>query len=158
MYEKANRELIFKLFSKGLGPMAIAKRLEGVVSQSTVYKIVKDYKDTGKTERKPSTWKVSIRTIPLRKRVREKIRQDPRRSMRRMARDEGVLKTIMWRLCREDLGMIPYKKQRRQDGTPPPILWTDEKLFTMEAVHNIHNDRVLGTSKDSLGINVLSHF
>ena len=27
-----------------------------------------------------------------------------------MARDEGVSKTTMWRLCREDLGMIPYKK------------------------------------------------
>ena len=91
-----------------------------------------------------------------------------------MARDEGVSKTAMWRLCREDLGMIPYKKQRRQvlseatkakrlergcrilkilrDGTTPPILWTDEKLFTVEAVHDIHNDRVLGTSKDILGI------
>ena len=90
--------------------MAIAKRLEGVVSRSTVYKTVKDHKDTGKTERKPSTWKASVRTAPLRKRVPEKIRQDPRRSMRRMARDEGVSKTTMWRLYWEDLGMIPYKK------------------------------------------------
>ena len=45
-----------------------------------------------------------------------------------------------------------------RDGTTPPILRTDEKLFTMEAVHNIHNDRMLGTSKHSLGIDVLSHF
>ena len=79
-----------------------------------------------------------------------------------MARDEGISKTTMWRLCREDLGMIAYKKQRWQvlseatkakgleqgrqilkilrDGMPPPILWTDEKLFTVEAVHNIHID------------------
>ena len=104
----------FKLFSKGLGPMAIAKRLEGVVSRSTVYKTVKDYKYKGKTERKPSTQKASVRTAPLMKRVREKIRQDPRRSMRRMAREVGVSKTIMWRLCQEDLGMIPSKKQHWQ--------------------------------------------
>ncbi len=97
-----------------------------------------------------------------------------------MAKDEGVSKMTMWRVCWQDLGMTPYKKQRWQvlsedkkakclhrgrqllkilkDGTMLPILWTDEKLFTVEAVHNVRNDQVLGTSKEALGINVLSHF
>ena len=71
--------------------MAIAKRLEGVVSRSTIYKTVKDCKDTGKTERKPSTWKASVRTAPFRKRVRENISQDLRRSMRRDGQGQGRL-------------------------------------------------------------------
>ena len=28
------------------------------------------------------------------------------------------------------------------DGTQPQVLWTDEKLFTVQAVHNHQNDRI----------------
>ena len=32
----------------------------------------------------------------------------------------------------------------------PPVLWTDEKLFTIQAVHNAQNDRVLDRSKEDI--------
>ena len=178
--EQARRSLILYEFSKGLSASAIAKKFKGTICRSTVFQTIKDFKASGKIKRKPKTRMRPVRTASLVKRVREKIRRDPRRSMNKMAKDEGVSYPTMWRACRVDLGMTPYKKQRRQvlseatkakrlkrgrellkilkDGTCPPVLWTDEKLFTVEAVHNVQNDRVLGTSKDALGINVLSHF
>ncbi len=180
MSEQAQRELILELFSKSLSATAIAKKLEGVVHRATVFRTVKAFKESGKTQWKPSSRKLTVKTATMVKRMREKIRCDPRQSMRRMTKDEGVSKTTMWRVCRQDLGMTPYKKQRWQvlsedkkakhlhqgrqllkilkDGTMLPILWTDKKLFTVEAVHNVQNDRVLGTSKETLGTNVLSHF
>ena len=180
MSEQGRRELILSYFSKGMAPTLIAKKLTGIVGRATVFRVVRDFKEKGKTTRKASSRKPSVRTAQMVKRVREKIRRNPRRSMRKMAREEEVSQTTMWRLCRKTLGLTPFKKQRRQvlsdatkakrlergreilkilkDGMTPPILWTDEKLFTVEAVHNVQNDRVLGSSKEALGIEVLSHF
>ena len=151
MSEQANRELILSFFSKAWVQWPLWRDWREWWADPPSTRPWRDYKDTGKTERKPSTQKASVRTAPLRKRVWEKIRRDPRRSMRRMDRDKGVSKTTMWRLCWEDLGMIPHKKKRRQvlseatkakrleqgcqilkilrDGTPPLILWMDEKAF-----------------------------
>ena len=177
MSEQANHELILSFFGKAWVQWPLRRDWRGWWADPPSTRL---WRTTRIQERPRGSRKASVRTAPLRKRVREKIRRDPRRSMRRMARDKGVSKITMWRLCREDLGMIPYKKQRRQvlseatkakclergcqilkilrDGMMPPILWTDEMLFTVETVHNIHNDRMNGTSKGSLGIDMLSHF
>ena len=36
------------------------------------------------------------------------------------------------------------------DGTWPQVLWTDEKLFTVQAINNSQNDRIWIESKDSV--------
>ncbi|XP_059096688.1 uncharacterized protein LOC131891180 [Tigriopus californicus] len=114
MPEQSRREIILGLFPKGGAAKNIVTKLKGVVGQSMVFKTIKDFKEKDKTKRKPSTCQASIRTRPMVKRIREKIRRDPRRSIRKMAKEESVSVSTMWRLCRKDLGMIPYKKQRRQ--------------------------------------------
>ena len=77
-------------------------------------------------------------------------------------------KTTMLRLCKDDLKVYQYKlkkcqllsdaaKQKRLDGSKkrlrrhrngmlPDLIFSDEKLFTVEAAFNHRNDRVLSKS------------
>ena len=76
----------------------------------------------------------------------------------------------MQRVLINDLKVKPYEITKRQllcdttkkkyerskmlqnkllDGIWPQVLWTDEKLFTVQAIHNRKNDRIWIKSKDS---------
>ncbi len=85
-----------------------------------------------------------------------------------MTQEEGVGQTTLWEPVRKDLGFHSYKKEHRQllsvttkekrlvrgcqvlrrlttamaNGMPPPVLWSDEKLFSIKAIYNPQNDRV----------------
>ena len=37
-----------------------------------------------------------------------------------------------------------------RDGKQPSVLWTDEKLFTVQAVHNSQNDRIYAVNKSDI--------
>ena len=43
--------------------------------------------------------------------------------------------------------------KKLRDGTQPPILWTDEKLFTVYDVHNHQNDRIGAANKQDIPLN-----
>ncbi len=112
------------------------------------------------------------------KRICENIRRELRRSIRALAKDKGVSKTTTWTMVRKDLGMKAYKKQCQQLLSQArkakhfvrgkkilqhllrdmhlPILWTDEKVFNIQAIHHVQNDRVYGRFKENLGVEVLS--
>uniref|UniRef100_A0A0L8H621 Transposase Tc1-like domain-containing protein n=1 Tax=Octopus bimaculoides TaxID=37653 RepID=A0A0L8H621_OCTBM len=82
----------------------------------------------------------------------KKIRRNPRRSMRRMAKKAQTSPRTMRRICKSDLKLSPYKLQKRQllstptnekrlsrsrlllnrikDGTLRNIIFSDEKLFS----------------------------
>ena len=48
------------------------------------------------------------------KRVREKLRRNPRRSVVKLAQEEGIGRTTMTNIVTKDLGCKPYKMQKRQ--------------------------------------------
>ena len=74
-----------------------------------------------------------------------------------------------------DLNLSPYKKtkvqllsqasktkilergklllEKLEDSMQPPVLWTDEKLFTVQAVHNHQNDWIYAVNKDDIPLN-----
>ena len=76
----------------------------------------------------------------------------------------NISHTTVQNVLEKDLKCYPYKKVKRQllsgptckkrlkrarlllhrlqDCMQPPVLWTDEELFTVQAVHNAQNDRV----------------
>lgn len=133
------------------------------------------YEDTKSIEdRSRSGRPMSQRTPKLVKAVREKIRRNPRRSMRKLAKEHQTSPMTMHRLCRKDLGMHPYKLQKCQllseatkmkrlerskkllkrckDGTLHNIIFSDEKLFTVEAAFNHQNDRILSQSIEAIPI------
>ena len=60
------------------------------------------------------TLRRSARTPAVIKRVREKLRRNPRRSVVKLAQEEGIGRTTMTNIVTKDLGCKPYKMQKRQ--------------------------------------------
>ncbi len=78
----------------------------------------------------------------------------------------------MWKIIQEDLNMKPYCLQKHQvlssammkkrltrsklllnfmkSGMQPSIIWTDERIFTVQTVHNAHNDCILAKDFNSI--------
>ena len=42
--------------------------------------------------------------------------------------------------------------ERLTDDTQPPVLWTDEKLFPVQAIENPQNDRIYGRNKEEISV------
>eukprot|EP00096_Caligus_rogercresseyi_P014161 TRINITY_DN6689_c0_g1_i1.p1 TRINITY_DN6689_c0_g1~~TRINITY_DN6689_c0_g1_i1.p1 ORF type:complete len:191 (+),score=10.84 TRINITY_DN6689_c0_g1_i1:125-697(+) len=143
--------------------------------------MVKRYKETGKTSDRPRSGRViSVRTQACVKRIREKIRRNPARSLRKMDKEENMSEGSMRNLVKKDLGMTPYKKIRLQllseatiekrrergrillnklkSGTQGPVFYTDEKLFTVQAVYNSQNNRILAKSSADIPVKVRGVF
>ena len=56
----------------------------------------------------------TARTVSLTKRVLQRIKRNPERSIRKMAKETKTNRESMQRLVRKDLGMKPYKMHKRQ--------------------------------------------
>ena len=41
-----------------------------------------------------------------------------------------------------------------KDGRQPPVLWTDKKLITVQAIHNHQNDRIYALNKEDIPLKV----
>ncbi|QQP55122.1 Putative DD37D maT transposase, partial [Caligus rogercresseyi] len=106
----------------------------------------------------------ALKPMKLIEATRIKIHQNNKRSIRKMALEIGVNREVMRKIVREDLGVKPYHLQKRQlsdatvdkrlerskvlrnwlkSRTQISIIWTDEKVFTLEATFNSQNDRIL---------------
>ena len=162
---KTINDVIEEYCKKKLPPSEIFWLMKEVVSRRGVYKAVKRFKDTGTCAPRIRTDpERTVRTKKLIKKVREKLRRNPARSARQLAKDYSVSMSSMQRILKDDLQSYPYKFTKRHllseatkkkrldrakvlvkklvDGTQPQVLWTDEKLFTVQAVHNHQNDRI----------------
>ena len=109
----------------------------------------------------------SARTPVKIKALRERIRRNPKRSLRKTAKDMNISHESVRTIVEQDLKMSPYKIRTRQlltdlqkrkrkerakillnrlkGGTEKgKIVFSDEKLFLVEAKFNTQNDRILG--------------
>jgi len=157
--------LIANLHKSGKTAAQIFEILKPFVSRSGVYKVINRFKSTGSYLPKVrSTPPRPVRTKKLVNAIRSKLRRNPQRSARKMAKEAGVSHMTVQNVLKKDLKCRPYKKVKRQllsgptrekrlqrarlllkrlkDCTQPTVLWTDEKLFTVQAIHNPQNDRV----------------
>ena len=86
----------------------------------------------------------------------------------------------MQQVLRDDLKVKPFKITKRQllsdatkkkrlkrsklllkkilDDTQPTVLWTDEKLFAVQAIHNSQNDRIWTKNKESVPVELRTSF
>ena len=87
------------------------------MNRSTVWKVVKRFKETGSIDRKGQGRKRSIRTPQFIKNTREKLRRNPRRTCRLLTAAAGVCKSSMHRVLRNDLGRKPLKMVHRHELT-----------------------------------------
>ena len=172
---------IEKLYRDGKKAFEIFKLLKGSVSRSGVFKAVKRFKETGSTQpRVRSTLERPSRTKKLVKNVTEKLRRNPARSVTKLAQEANVSPSTMRRLLKNDLQLKAYKITKRQllsaatkkkrlekvkllrnkllDDTQLTILWTDEKLFSIQAIHNPQNDRIWTKNKESVPVELRTSF
>ena len=178
---KTVNDIVEGYYKKGLPPAKIFRLMKRFVSRGGVYKAVKRFRETGScAPRIRSTPEKPIRKKELIKKVRERLRRNPSRSARKLAKDTSVSVSTMQRLLKDDLHVYPYKftkrqllsnatKKKRLDrakvlikrlvvGTRPQVLWTDEKLFTVQAIHNHQNDRIWIPNKDMVPVERCSSF
>lgn len=155
---------MMKMYNEGLSAANIAKRL--AISRSTVYSNLNRLKQTGTMDDRPRSGRPeTASSSEVVKRIREKICRQPRRSMRELARVEGISEGSIRRIVKIKLGMRAYKIRKAQllrDSTKAErlrkcktllkrfdaarhrnILFTDESVFTIEQFVNHQNDRIL---------------
>ena len=155
--------------------------MQGIVSRSGVYKVITRIKEIGSSTPRVRTPPRPVRTPQLIKSAQQKIQRNCRRSARQLAKDANISHVTMQKLLKNDLKKTSYKivkqqllsqqtemmrlrrggkelLQRLLDGTQSPVLWIDEKLFTVQAVHNCHNDRYWDDSREAVPVEERSSF
>jgi len=152
------REKIIALHELGKRNCEIARTLK--IARSLVSRAIKRYNELGNTKDRPRGGSErTVRTSRNRKLIRERVKRNPRVSMRKISRETGISDRSVRRIVKEDLKLKPYKFHKVQLLTDhnksvrlerckrllrrhaPLILFTDEKLFTTEQAHNHQNDR-----------------
>ena len=106
------------------------------------------------------------------KRVRERIRRNPQRSVTQMAAQLGISKRSAFRIVKEDLGLKTYKKrklhglsqaqrekrekrskellERHGKSDLEHLVFSDEKLFRMEESLNHQNTRIYSLALEDI--------
>ena len=88
------REQIIELHLKNLATRSIKVQLGEQVWIRTIQKVIKRYKDTGETQKRPiPRHPRSIRTQETVKIIRAGIRRNPERSLRKIPAEVGISKT-----------------------------------------------------------------
>lgn len=168
MSEKAHRAAIIALFVRGNSPSEIIRVLKlGRNNRSTVYRIIHNYRKTHSIER-IRTSRLSVKRKKITKNLRDKIRRNPVRSQRQLAKEYNTSQRTIGRILRDDLHLRALKtkrnklypaggkdarvqrtvamKRRLAAFDPRCVIFSDEKIFTVEQCFNSQNRRVYSPS------------
>jgi inhibitor of nuclear factor kappa-B kinase subunit alpha len=160
---KSFRPAIIRLFEEGKKISEIARLLN--LPRMTVSDAVKRYQETGSNnDRVRSGRPRTSNTSMNRKRIKGRIQRNPKLSTRKLAKSTGVSRSSVQRILKNHLGLKAFKlqkahlltdtmkatrlkmckalKRRFAAGRHKSILFSDEKLFTIEQSHNHQNDRI----------------
>ena len=169
----SKRAAIIQLHRAGHSNSKIMKLLKA--PKSTVRDTILRFQELGTMEDWDRSGRPrSARTPAKIKALRERIWRNPKRSLRKTAKDMNIsrLKSVRT-VVEQDLKMSPYKIRTRQlltdlqkrkrkerakillnrlkGGTEKgEIVFSHEKLFSVEAKFNTQNDRILGKSPKDL--------
>lgn len=168
--DKENRIAVVALYKCGYQKSDIFKTLKPLgISRMFVYRAVKLFDETGGVDdRSRSGRPRTVRTPEVINAVKARIRRNPLRKQKIMAREMALSKMSMSRIIKQDLGLGAYKKHtghlltvalkqirrvrskclldKYAQGMHRKILFTDEKIFTVEEKFNKQNDRVYAKS------------
>lgn len=157
------REVIFELFLSGKKQSEISRLLN--VPKQTVSDAIRRFKELGHSGRRPGSGrKRTINISSNRQIISKRIKRNSRLSMRKVARETGLKRESVRMIAKNELQLRPYKiqkvqlltdenrrvrlqrcrvlKQRAAGQRWERILFSDEKLFTIEQAHNLQNDRI----------------
>lgn len=157
------RSAIVELFRQKKRQCEIARLLG--VSKMMVSRTVRRFEELGHDGRRPGSGrKRTANTSFNRQLIKKRVQRNPRVSLRKIARETGISDRSVRRIAKDELNLKPYKLQKVQLLTDDNkrirlercrqlkrraagqrwerILFTDEKLFTVEQAHNHQNDRI----------------
>jgi inhibitor of nuclear factor kappa-B kinase subunit alpha len=139
------------------------------VCRATIFNVKKALKDRGHINRKPGTGrKATVVTPRLINVVRSRIRRNPIRSMRGMAKELNVSEFSIRKIVKQELGAKSFARTQKFLLTDrlkalrlerckailailkkktPVILFSDEKYFTVDPVLNSRTDRFITKKK-----------
>ena len=160
------RSAIIELFKSEKTHKEILKLLDFPINRRKfVYRTIQRYNETGVVDRSRSSRPRSVTTPTLRKVIGERIRRNPRRSMRRMAKELKVSVSSVRKVVKIDFGMRSFKRKRIPFLTDKVqakrlerckgqlrrhvirdlenIVFSNEKIFTIEQALNPQNDRII---------------
>lgn len=178
----AKRLAVVGLHLAGKSKAQIVRELAHMnVHKSFVYRVIKRYIDTGSVDKRSNGGpKRSARSPEMVKKVHWRIQRNPRQSANKMAVSLKISRRSIQRILKTDLQLKPLKIHKVQDLTPaqkkvrlqrakklkrlsangllPNIVFSDEKIFTVQQYLNKQNDRVWlrGRSIDNLGQRVVT--
>lgn len=159
---KENRAPIIALHKRRFRPVDIADLLKTPIT--TVRYAIKRFEELGTLQDRPRIGRpVTACTSNNRERIRKRIQRNPQQSMRKLGKSIGISKDSVRNMVENHLGYYPYKinkahflndqmkdnryrkvkKLRRlaAAGRHKLILFTDEKIFSIEQSHNHQIDR-----------------
>ena len=158
------RKTIVELHKAGIKTADIV-RTTGY-KKSTVYDAVKRFQELGNSQDRPRSGRPTTATTPENvNKVRCRIRRNSEQSMRKMASELGISESSVRNIVKRKLRLRSYKvgkahflddrmkqqrlgksrvmKRRVAAGRLNQVLFTDEKIFTVQRIHNSQNQREL---------------
>ena len=143
------------------------------ISRRFVYRTINRITETGSVKDRKRTGRPrTVRTNRLKRVVSDQISRNPRRSMRKMAAELNVKRESLRRLVVKDLKMHSFKRRTVHHLNPKlrqvrlarckalkrrlaklnrcNVLYSDEKVFTIEQSSNSQNGRILSTSSSDI--------
>ena len=166
---EAKRRVVVELLKQGLSQSAIFKQLQPAgYSLSFVKRAIRRWRTEGTTSDKQKTGRVrSVRTKALIKRIAMRMQRSPLRRSSRMAAQLNVSQATVYRVLTEDLGLRAFRRHKCQliparavlkrlhrcrlllrRHVTGPLVFSDEKKWTVQEVHNAQNDRLWARSME----------
>ena len=157
MRQCIHREAIARLAECGEKSSVIGRKLD--VPLRTVQKIVKQWNSTGSVETKKKEGRPrSVNTRRIRSVIKKRITRNDGVSMNSIAQSLGIARRTVQTIVKDSLGLRSYRlgkgqflsdaaKMKRWRNCKKllqtlrvrrvsDILWSDEKIFTLEKAHN----------------------
>lgn len=155
------REKIIALYELGQKQKQISKDLG--IPQTTVSYAIRRYIETGNNANRPKSGrKKTVATSYALKRIKQSIKRKPRQSARTLAKRLNINRETVRKVLKNQLKLVPYKRKKVQllsavnvkkrldrckkfknrfARHSPGIVFTDEKLFSIQEKLNAQNDR-----------------
>jgi transposase len=160
---EAKREAIVALLHAELPVSDIVKQIS--VSRATVFNVKRRLKESGHVKRKPGSGRKPTVTNPkLVEAVRSRLRRNPVRTMRGMAKELKVSEHTIRNIVKKKIKALSLARSKRflltdrlrslrlerckrilamMKKRSPVILFTDEKYFSVDQVCNSRSDRYI---------------
>ena len=159
-----HREAIAMLLKAGESKAAISRKLKTNIR--TVQRLAKQLQEKGNVKEKPKKGRPrSVNTPNIRKLIKQRIDRNDERSLGKMAKELKISDWSVRNIVKKELGLCSYRLRQGQFLTDDAkfnriqkakrllcffktariedVLWSDEKIFTIEVAHNSQNHRQL---------------